>query len=100
MNEQELNPERLWWVVAIATRTRGCPFEVSVPWGYTLADWEEYAKHWYGPGCLVTPLDPLPELSADSQIATSVSFRPEMPLRPGVFVRQPQKLRIVEAGDP
>jgi hypothetical protein len=60
-----------------------------VPWGYSLAAWQEYAEHFYGPGCLVTPLDPLPELDADSQIAISSAFRNERPLRPGVRVRRP-----------
>jgi hypothetical protein len=89
-NPETSDPDRLWWCVAIATR-RDCPFEVRVPWGYTLAGWQEYAERWYGPGCLVTPLDPLPDLGADPQIAIDAGFRTPRSLRPGMFVRQPPK---------
>lgn len=49
----------LWWRVSI-TEPGGRVVELDMPSGQTLAEAQAYADRYHGPGCVVTPIHPVP----------------------------------------
>jgi hypothetical protein len=59
----DIEPDRLWGRVAI-TEPGVRTVEVDTPSGWTLTDWQAYAKRYHGPGCAVNVIAGLPKARA------------------------------------